>query len=585
VGVGYLTLDRASRTLSGGEVQRVALTAALGTSLTGTLMVLDEPTAGLHPRDAERAHRRGPRHRALGNVALVIEHDLDVIAAADRVIELGPDAGEGGGTSSTTATRRGSRREDAHRRGAAHAGRSFAPEAPQGVRGDRLAACAARAGTTSRGRPRLPAGVLTVMTGVSGSGKSSLVGETLYPAVTRALAARALPVRAEEALPHDALEGAERSRDVYHVDQGPLGRTTRGNPATYLKLYERIRSALRDGARVEGARVHVAHLLVQRRGRALPHLRGGGLRDRGDAVPRRRELPVPRLPGPTLQATRCSRSACAAPPSPTCWRCRPTRWPSTSATTSPSSTAVGPMRSVGLGYLRVGQSLSHLSGGEAQRLKLAAALGRGAPGSLVILDEPTTGLHRRDVARVFDTLDALVDAGRHRGRGGARPLRRSARRLGHRPRPRGRDGAARSSPRARPRRSRSVTRSRFAPFLRDALDPDAPRRVRARAVIARRSAITVPDAIILDGAREHNLQVPHLEIPREKLVAMTGPSGSGKSSLAFDVIYAEGQRRFLETLSPYARQYLPSLGRADVDASRAFPRPSRWSSAPPAPAR
>jgi excinuclease ABC subunit A len=566
VGVGYLSLDRPSRTLSGGEVQRVALTAALGTSLTGTLMVLDEPTAGLHPRDASRLIDISRRIAALGNVTLVIEHDLDVIAAADRVVELGPDAGEGGGhivfdgppsallTASTHTAEalraRGPSRTERRARGAVLSLRGARGHNLRGVDLD------------------IPLGALTVITGVSGSGKSSLVGETLFPAVTRALAARALPVRAEEPLPYDALLGAEALRDVAYVDQGPLGRTTRGNAATYLKVYERIRTlfAAAPESKARGYTSRMFSFNVE--GGRCATCEGAGsetvemqfLADVSFVCPDckgrrfRDEVLEVRVRGLSV-ADVLDLSADAMTE----------RFSDDPAIVE----AVAPLRALGLGYLRMGQSLSALSGGEAQRLKLAQALGEVRRGSLVILDEPTTGLHRRDVARVFETLDQLVALGatvvvvEHDPWVAARADYVVD--LGPEAAEQGGEVVAAGTP----EEVAASTRSRMAPFLREALRTDAPPRVTAAPRASHVEGFT--DAIEIRGAREHNLDVPSLRIPRERLVAMTGPSGSGKSSLAFDVVYAEGQRRFLETLSPYARQYLPSLGRADVDGITGIP--------------
>jgi excinuclease ABC subunit A len=227
--------------------------------------------------------------------------------------------------------------------------------------------------------------------------------------------------------------------------------------------------------------------------------------------------------------------------------------------------ALGPMRSVGLGYLRVGQSALGPVRRRGAAAEARAALVEARRGSLVILDEPTTGLHRRDVARVFDTLDRSSTRGvtvlvvEHDPYVAARAD------WVDRPRPRGRPRGGEIVAEGTPEEVAASSRSRFAPFLREALRP----RRAAPGDVAR----AVSPAVGHHRTRRHHPRwragaqphVPHLEIPRERLVAMTGPSGSGKSSLAFDVIYAEGQRRFLETLSPYARQYLPSLGRADVD--------------------
>jgi excinuclease ABC subunit A len=569
VGVGYLSLDRASRTLSGGEVQRVSLTAALGTSLTGTLMVLDEPTAGLHPRDAARLIMVARGIAALGNVALVIEHDLGLIASADRVIELGPDAGEHGGQIVYDGDPAGLGAVDTP---TGVAMRECGPARSERRKAKGWLTLRGARGHNLKGIDvRFPTGVLTCVTGVSGSGKSSLVGETLFPALTRSLAARALGVQSEEALPYDGLEGADDVRAVMHVDQGALGRTTRGNPATYLGAYDRIRArfAASPESKTRGYSTRTFSFNVE--GGRCPACEGAGyetvemqfLADVSFLCPDckgrrfRDEVLEVRVRGASIaDVLDMSADAVVA------------HFHDDAALVQ----AVEPLRAVGLGYLRMGQSLSTLSGGEAQRLKLAAALGDARKGAVVILDEPTTGLHRRDVARVFDTLDALVERGvtvivvEHDPYVAARADHVID--LG----PEASAGGGEVVAEGTPEEVAQSPRSRFAVYLRTALDVTSA--AIDHATVARPKTkvdLSALRGIVIDGAREHNLHVGHLEIPREKLVAMTGPSGSGKSSLAFDIIYAEGQRRFLETLSPYARQYLPSLGRADVDSITGIP--------------
>ncbi|MEI8259217.1 MAG: excinuclease ABC subunit A, partial [Deltaproteobacteria bacterium] len=232
--------------------------------------------------------------------------------------------------------------------------------------------------------------------------------------------------------------------------------------------------------------------------------------------------------------------------------------------------ALEPMMDIGLGYLALGQPLSMLSGGEAQRLKLARALVDAGPGTLLLLDEPTAGLHRVDVDTVLAAIDALVARGV------------SVVAVEHDPYvaahadhvidvgPEAADAGGEIVASGTPEEIVGVKASRFAPFLREALQGNRPTAVGRRPSASSDSDAT-RDSIVIVGVHEHNLRIPAVNVPREKLVVLTGPSGSGKSSLAFDVIYAEGQRRFLETLSPYARQYLPSLGRADVDQIAGIP--------------
>jgi hypothetical protein len=487
----------------------VALTAALGTSLTGTLMVLDEPTAGLHPRDAARLIGSWPDGiAALGNVALVIEHDLDVIAAADRVIELGPDAGEGGGHIVFDGARRVAR--DASTPPPTRCGRGALAHRAR-PRGAVLSLRGAR-GHNLRGVDLdIPLGVLTVITGVSGSGKSSLVGETLHPAVTRALAARALPVRAGgAAAPRRARRrrGAPRRRVRR---PGPAGAHHPRQPGDVPQGLRAHPHALRDGAREQGARVHVADLLVQRRGRALPHLRGGGLRDRGDAVPRRRELQVPRLPRADA-SRRGARGARArrsiADVLEMSADAMADHFHDDAASSRPwgrcaRGPRVPPRGAVALHPLR-------RRGATAQARR---GPGRGAPRQpgdpRRAHDGPApprrgAGVRHPRCARRAGRATVR--------RGGARPLRRSARRLGDRPRPRGRPRRRRDC-----RRGHARDRRRVIALALCALPP---RRPRPRRALRRHPRADRPPSRPspypidhLDGAREHNLQVPHLEIP------------------------------------------------------------------------
>jgi excinuclease ABC subunit A len=240
VGLGYLSLDRQSRTLSGGEAQRVALTTALGASLTGAMFVLDEPTVGLHPRDVERL-RQVVRSLVTGdNTAVVVEHDPSMLGGADRVVELGPGAGERGGRvvfdGSPAQLRRAKTATGAAMRGGTRGTSAGQPRSRRPGRGT-LKLTGATGHNLQGVDLTLPLSVMTCVTGVSGSGKSSLVLETLAPAVSRALGQTAKEV----ALEHASLSGTEGLTGVVQVDQSPLGRTSRGNPATYLKAWDVVR--------------------------------------------------------------------------------------------------------------------------------------------------------------------------------------------------------------------------------------------------------------------------------------------------------------------------------------------------------
>ncbi len=557
VGLGYLSLDRTSRTLSGGETQRVALTSALGATLNGAMFVLDEPTVGLHPRDVERLLGVVRALSKDENVAVVVEHDQEMILGADRVIELGPGAGENGGEIVFDGT-------------------------PAALRKARTATATALKANGAVARPRrepmgwielkgasghnlrsvdasFPRGVMTCVTGVSGSGKSSLVLETLMPAVQRKLG-----LKSEGApLEHDSVKGFASLHGVVGVDQAPLGRTSRGNAATYLKVWDvfRKRLAATKLAKERGYKPGIFSFNVA--GGRCEACRGDGaetveMQFLADVVFSCPECKGRRFVGPVLDVEYMGLNVADV------LELTAHQAAERFGEDAAIAKAIQPLLDVGLGYLRLGQPLNTLSGGEAQRLKLAEALVRAAPGSLLIFDEPTAGLHANDVAPLMDVLHGLVERGdtvvvvEHDMHVAARADHVID--LGPGAGQKGGRIVAHGTPEAVARRKRSQT----APYLAKALGKSKGRGK------ARRSAKTSPNAprlreIRITHAREHNLKDITVHIPRDQLVVITGPSGSGKSTLAFDVLFAEGQRRYLETLSPYARQYMPQLPRPAVD--------------------
>ena len=556
VGLEYLTLDRASRTLSGGEAQRVALTGALGASLTGAMFVLDEPTVGLHPSDVERLAAVVGRLRAGDNTVILVEHDPAMIRGADRVVELGPGAGEHGGRVVFDGTPGQLIESDTPTGQALRARREAAGERRRAT--ERLVLKNARGNNLKGVDLAIPIGVLTCVTGVSGSGKSSAVLSTLVPAALRARGERS----AEAPLPFDALEGAERLRAIVHVDQSPLGRTSRGNAATYLKVWDVIRKRFAAEERALERGYTASTFSFNTPGGRCEACGGEGaetvemqfLADVTFSCP---ECAGRRFVGPVLDVLHRGRSVADV----------------LELTVQESLTVfegdrevvsrLSPLARVGLGYLRLGQPLNTLSGGEAQRLKLAATLGQAPARSLVVLDEPTAGLHHADVTPLLESLYALTERGdtvvvvEHDMRVAAAADHVID--LG----PGAGDEGGRVVAEGTPEEVARVAESRTARHLAVALGLAAekpPPRSRGSA-----KSEEAPPFIAVTRAREHNLREVSVEIPREKLVVVTPPSGSGKSTLAFDVIFAEGQRRYLETLSPYARQYMPQLPRPDVD--------------------
>ncbi len=596
VGVGYLTLDRQSRTLSGGEVQRINLTTALGTSLVNTLFVLDEPSIGLHPRDVERIVGILTRLRDAGNTLLVVEHDPQIMVAADRILDMGPGPGERGGEivffgtpqalleSDVSPTARFLRSERVVDRG-------VRARVAVDNRTPRLRVAAAAENNLKNVDVEFPLHGLVCVTGVSGSGKSTLVQDVVYRAALEKLGKPQDPSGA-----HRELRGMDHVGDVVMVDQSPIGKTTRSNPASFVGAFAAIRKAF-AAEPLSRERGYTAGTFSFNTGDGrCPACGGNGfehveMQFLSDVYLRcadcngRRYRPevldvtlVPPLHEDAMVARRALSVADVL-----------------ELTVAEAITYFGhdaevrrrlePLAAVGLDYLRLGQPVPTLSGGEAQRLKLAAHLagGRGksrrsAAGlpTLFLFDEPTTGLHFDDIARLlwaFDQLlddghaivviehnldvigaaDWVIDLGPEGGEGGGELVFAGtvADLL---------DCAASQTGRAlaayRISQQELADRARLPRSVAEA----------ATAYSADRNAM-----ISVRNAREHNLKNVDLDIPRDGFTVITGVSGSGKSTVAFDILFAEGQRRYLESLNAYARQFVQPASRPDVDAITGIP--------------
>ncbi len=576
VGLGYLTLDRPSRTLSGGETMRVNLTTCLGSALVDTLFVLDEPSVGLHPRDMDRliAILRDLTDR--GNTVVVVEHDEAVMRAADHLVEIGPEPGANGGRltfsgsfprilSSDTIT------------GRFLSGRESIPPAnghPPEPGVPLLSVYGATKHNLRNLDLHLPQRRMVCLSGISGSGKSTLLDNVIHQNLLR-MKGRPADDPAEV---RDIESGLPLS-EVVLVDQSPASRTPRSNPAVFSGAWDEIRKLFAglDGARQAG--LTAGHFSFNSGDGRCPHCSGLGyeriemqfvsdLFVRCPVCEGRRFRPV------VLDVTFQGHSVASILDMDT----------SEAADFFAAHPRIvrhlRPLLEVGLGYLALGQPLNTLSGGESQRLKLVRYLGNVAEKSghtLILVDEPTTGLHRADVKRLIGVLRRLVEAGNslviieHN-----LDVLKSA------------DWIVEMGPGAGSEGGRIVAEGtprtiahapcETAPYLKAALEENSAAtagllaaepagKYEAGESEPRNAGTPEPrNSLRVTGAREHNLKDVSVEIPHNALSVVTGVSGSGKSSLAFDTIFAEGQRRFMESMSAYARQFVEQMPRAEVDA-------------------
>jgi len=556
VGLGYLSLDRSADTLSSGEAQRIRLAAQLGAGLQGVLYVLDEPSIGLHARDHGRLFGALELLRDGGNTVVVVEHDEATLRAADWLIDIGPGPGVHGGRVVAAGPPAEVARADSP------TGRLLrgelelpAPEERRGGNGKHLVLRGARGFHLKGIDVRIPLGTLTVVSGVSGSGKSTLVHHTLQRAVARHLGRDAPPPE-----PLERVEGLEHVEDLVFLSSTPIGRTPRSNPATYTGAFTPIRDLF--------ASLPEARMRGWAPGRFSFNVAGGRCEACQGAGARFVELQflapvtVPceecgghRFQAETLEARYHGRSiadvlALTVEEALELFRDLPK-----------IARPLAALVEVGLGYLRLGQPSTTLSGGEAQRVKLATQLQkRSSRHTLYLLDEPTTGLHQADVLRLTAALQRLVDQGHtvvlieH-----MLELIQAADwvvDLG----PEGGAAGGELLAAGTPEEVAACERSHTGAALR----------ARDRRLVGPRGGSELPESaprerLEVFGARTHNLRNVSVSLPRGALNVITGPSGSGKSSLALDTIHAVGRARFVESLTTYARQFLGDRDRPPVD--------------------
>jgi excinuclease ABC subunit A len=589
VGLGYLSLERKAPTLSGGESQRIRLAAQIGSGLSGVLYVLDEPSIGLHARDNVKLLGALEALRDKGNTVVVVEHDEDTIRAADWVVDFGPGPGKRGGEVVAAGTPADVTASDRSITGSFLAGRDAieVPTVRRKPTGKSLLLKGVRHNNLAGIDVEIPLGQLVCVTGVSGSGKSSLVGDVLEPELRRRLAGGSDTDSDDTASgggrgpigTFTAIEGTEHLDKVIVIDQSPIGRTPRSNPATYVKVWDDIRKlfTMLPDAKKRGWKA----------GRFSFNVAGGRCEAcEGNGSTR---LDMDFLADVWVTCDQCGGARFAKDTLEVRWKGKNVaellnmeigEARELFADAPDIARKLETLCDVGLDYLHLGQPSPTLSGGEAQRVKLSRELAKRSTGkTLYILDEPTTGLHMADVRQLLKVLERLVDAGNtvlvvehnldvvkradhvidlgpEGGAGGGQIVvagtpeqvaRVKASHTGLALKPMLAAGKSRADGVQKPtaRRKKPVTAAAIAKAERAQL-----------AQLEQASIDPGPPQITIRGAALHNLKSVDADIPRGAMTVCCGPSGSGKTSLAFDTLYAEGQRRYVESLSPYARQFV-----------------------------
>jgi excinuclease ABC subunit A len=569
VGLAYLTLDRQSRTLSGGEVQRVALASALGADLVNTLYILDEPSIGLHPRDSRRLINILENLRDQGNTVVLVEHDPEIIRKSDFLLDLGPQAGEQGGQImyfGPTASVNGSLTGQ-YLKGTRQILVPKTRRQPQ--RNQWITIKGAAAHNLKKIDIQIPLHLFVCLTGVSGSGKSTLAEDILYRATQRYIGeSGAKPGE------YRSISGIEKITETILVDQRPIGRTPRANVLTYTKTLEPIRHLLAETATAKKGGWKPRHFSFNVEGGRCEACKGDGYE----------KIEMQFLSDVFVSCLQCNGKRFKSEILTVTYRQKSISdileltvdeamvfFQGSSKRHKAIQHSLSPLTEVGLGYIRLGQPLNTFSGGEAQRLKLSRYLKRDIRSkSLFIFDEPTTGLHYHDIATllmafqrlvndghtvlviehnmdVVKTADWVIDLGPEGGDSGGELI-------------------VSGDPETVAAHSTSHTGKFLKTYLREKgrfkNNPTKQTLGESDASLKNQNTKAV---ISLQGAREHNLKNLSLSIPHNQLIVFSGVSGSGKSTLAFDILFAEGQRRYLESLAPYVRQYVQVMERSDVD--------------------
>tara|TARA_A100001015_G_scaffold298435_1_gene381171 strand:- start:327 stop:4904 length:4578 start_codon:yes stop_codon:yes gene_type:complete len=573
VGLGYLTLDRQSRTLSGGEVQRINLTTALGTSLVNTMFVLDEPSIGLHSRDVENLVKVILQLRDAGNTILIVEHDPQVIAASDHIIELGPGPGNKGGN----ICFQGSFNELLQSNSLT--GEYLNNQRKINIKKTNLKCISknnfiylheASANNIKKINIKIPLDCICCITGVSGSGKSTLIQDILYPAISEKL-----NLSNNYKKNYKKIEGFQKFSQVINVDQSPIGKTSRSNPVLYVGAFDEIRKIFSNTEEARNRIYTTSNFSFNTGNGRCPECLGNGYE----------RIEMQFLSDVFLSCSQCNGSRYRKEILEITFN-KKTIADVLNMTVYEACiffenekkiiNQLSSLLSVGLGYLKLGQSLPTLSGGESQRLKIAGHLSnfksskninsknKNPDSTLFLFDEPTTGLHLDDIKVLFNALtrlvkeghsviviehslefiaccDWIIDLGPEAGVKGGRII-------------------AEGTP-------TKIIESKFSHTGRSLAKYSIQENKKyANEYLSKLIPKKISKFIEIINARENNLKNLCVKIPHNKLTVITGVSGSGKSSLAFDILFAEGQRRYLESLNAYARQFVQPGARPDLDS-------------------
>lgn len=567
VGLHYLTLNRTAPTLSGGEAQRVRLASQIGCGLVGITYILDEPSIGLHPRDNKKLIQTLKHLRNMGNTVVVVEHDEETIWEADRIIDFGPGPGVRGGEIIVNGDLSALLNSPDSITGGYLSGklRIPVPKKRRKPGKEAIEIIGAAHHNLKNITAKIPLGVFIAVTGVSGSGKSSLITDILYPALSNHLHGGDHVVGA-----HKEIKGIEYVDKVIAIDQSPIGRNPRSNPATYIKLFDEIRDLFSQLPESKAKGYKPGRFSFNVKEGSCTECGGMGMIkiDMDFMEDAWVECPLcqgKRFDPETLSVLFKGKNIHEVLEMEGCQA-------QEHFNLIPSiKHKLETLQKVGLDYIKLGQSSTTLSGGEAQRVKLAKELVRPSTGkTLYILDEPTTGLHFHDIKHllhvlhelvdrgntvlviehnmdVVKTADWVIDIGPEGGEYGGEIIATG--------KPEQIAKLMTPTGKAIQESLHHETKDKIAAALQIGMDNRHRKNERKEAVI---------EEITVLGAEQNNLKCLNVSIPREKITIFTGPSGSGKSSLAFETIYAEGQRRYIESLSPYARQFVKQMPKPKV---------------------